>query len=156
MSGYLLSSQGDRMGMANSIEGRYPFLDYRIIEFCSSLPPDYKLNGLNEKYLLKKLLKNRIPDKILKRSKQPYRAPIKSVFLSKDAPEYVKYMLSDSYSRKAGIFDFDTVSAVIEKIKKTGVASEMDNMLLTSVISTHLVNYQFIENNNSNFRMDFN
>jgi asparagine synthase (glutamine-hydrolysing) len=152
MSGYLLSSQGDRMGMANSIEGRYPFLDYRVIEFCSSLPPDYKLNGLNEKYLLKKLLTNRIPDKILKRSKQAYRAPIKSVFLAKDAPEYVKYMLSDSYFKKAGIFNFDTVSAVIEKIEKTGVASEMDNMLLTSVISTHLVNYQFIENNNHEFQ----
>jgi asparagine synthase (glutamine-hydrolysing) len=152
MSGYLLSSQGDRMGMANSIEGRYPFLDYRLIEFCSSLPPDYKLNGLNEKYLLKKLLTNRIPDRILKRSKQAYRAPIKSVFLSKDAPEYVNYMLSDSYFKKAGIFNFDTVSAVIEKIEKTGVASEMDNMLLTSVISTHLVNYQFIENNNLEFQ----
>jgi asparagine synthase (glutamine-hydrolysing) len=152
MSGYLLSSQGDRMGMANSIEGRYPFLDYRVIEFCSSLPPDYKLNGLNEKYLLKKLLTNRIPDKILKRSKQAYRAPIKSVFLAKDAPEYVKYMLSDSYFKKAGIFNFDTVSAVIEKIEKTGVASEMDNMLLTSVISTHLVHYQFIEDNNHQFQ----
>ena len=100
MSGYLLSSQGDRMAMANSVEGRYPFLDYRVIEFCSSLPADFKLNGLNEKFLLKKLLKNRIPEKILKRPKQAYRAPIKSVFLGKDAPEYVKYMLSDSYTRK--------------------------------------------------------
>src|SRR5674536_37640 len=89
MSGYLLSSQGDRMAMANSVEGRYPFLDYRVIEFCSSLPADYKLKGLNEKYLLKKLLKNRIPDSILKRPKQAYRAPIKSVFLSKDTSEYV-------------------------------------------------------------------
>ncbi|HET7733720.1 MAG TPA: asparagine synthase (glutamine-hydrolyzing), partial [Paludibacter sp.] len=43
MSGYLLSSQGDRMAMANSVEGRYPFLDYRLMEFCMKLPPDYKL-----------------------------------------------------------------------------------------------------------------
>ena len=42
MSGYLLSSQGDRMAMANSVEGRYPFLDYRVIEFCSRLPADYQ------------------------------------------------------------------------------------------------------------------
>ena len=54
MSGYLLSSQGDRMAMANSVEGRYPFLDYRVIEFCNRLPDSLKLNGLNEKYLLKK------------------------------------------------------------------------------------------------------
>jgi asparagine synthase (glutamine-hydrolysing) len=152
MSGYLLSSQGDRMGMANSIEGRYPFLDYRVIEFCSSLPPDFKLKGLKEKYLLKKLLKNKIPDSIINRTKQPYRAPITSVFLAKDSPEYVKYMLSESYTKKAGIFDYKSISSMIAKIENTGVASEVDNMALTSVISTHLVNYQFIENNNTEFQ----
>ena len=151
MSGYLLSSQGDRMAMANSVEGRYPFLDYRVIEFCSSLPADYKLNGLNEKFLLKKLLKNRIPEKILKRPKQAYRAPIKSVFLAQDAPEYVRYMLSDTYFKNAGIFDYSSVAGVIARIEKTGIASEIDNMVLTSVISTHLLYYQFIENKNKEF-----
>ncbi len=152
MSGYLLSSQGDRMAMANSVEGRYPFLDYRVIEFCSSLPANFKLNGLNEKFLLKKLLKNKIPENILKRPKQAYRAPIKSVFLDKDAPEYVKYMLSDSCTRKAGIFNYDSVAGVISRMEKTGVISEIDNMVLTSVISTHLIHYQFIENNNEEFQ----
>jgi len=152
MSGYLLSSQGDRMGMANSVEGRYPFLDYRVIEFCAGLPAEYKLKGLNEKYLLKKVMKGNIPESILKRPKQPYRAPIKSVFLSENPPEYVRYMLSDSYTRKTGIFDYDSVSSVISRIKKTDIASEMDNMILTAVISTHLLNYQFIENHNEEFR----
>ena len=85
MSGYLLSSQGDRMAMANSVEGRYPFLDYRVIEFCSGLPADYKLNGLEEKFLLKRLMKNKIPESIIKRPKQPYRAPIKVYSFQKDA-----------------------------------------------------------------------
>lgn len=151
MSGYLLSSQGDRMGMANSVEGRYPFLDYRVIEFCSSLPSEYKLKGLNEKYLLKRLLKNKIPERILKRQKQPYRAPIQNVFLSKDSPEYVKTMLSESYFRKAGIFNYDSVSGLISKIEKSGTSSEIDNMVLSSVISTHLLHYQFIENQNEEF-----
>jgi asparagine synthase (glutamine-hydrolysing) len=152
MSGYLLSSQGDRMSMANSIEGRYPFLDYRVIEFCSSLPSGFKLKGLNEKYLLKKLLKNKIPEAILNRSKQAYRAPIKSVFLSKDSSEYVKLMLSEKYFRKAGIFDFSSFTGLISKIDKTGVASEIDNMVLTSVVSTHMLYYQFIENYNKEFQ----
>jgi asparagine synthase (glutamine-hydrolysing) len=151
MSGYLLSSQGDRMGMANSVEGRYPFLDYRVIEYCSSLPSDFKLKGLNEKYLLKKLLKNRIPEKILKRPKQAYRAPIKSVFLSNDSPEYVKDMLSESSFRKAGVFDFKSASELISKMQKTGASYEIDNMFLSSVISTHLLYYQFIENKNEEF-----
>jgi asparagine synthase (glutamine-hydrolysing) len=152
MSGYLLSSQGDRMSMANSVEGRYPFLDYRVIEFCTSLPANYKLNGLNEKYLLKKLLKNKIPESILKRPKQPYRAPIKSVFLSKDSPEYVKYMLSDTYTKNAGFFNHNTVSAMISKIENTGISSEVENMIITSVISTHLLHYQFIEDRNKEFK----
>jgi asparagine synthase (glutamine-hydrolysing) len=152
MTGYLLSSQGDRMGMANSVEGRYPFLDYRVIEFCSSLPADYKLHGLNEKYLLKKALKNKIPEKILKRQKQPYRAPIKSVFLSKNSPDYVKTMLSESYFKQAGIFNFKSIEGLISKIEKTGVSSEIDNMVLSTIISTHLLHYQFIENRNEEFR----
>ncbi|MCU0473430.1 MAG: asparagine synthase (glutamine-hydrolyzing) [Bacteroidales bacterium] len=152
MSGYLLSSQGDRMAMANSVEGRYPFLDYRLIEFCSKLPENYKLNGLNEKYLLKKLLLNRIPESILKRHKQPYRAPVRSVFLSENPPEYVRVMLSEDYTRKAGIFDFDSFSSMLKRIEKTGISSEVDNMVLTSVISTHLLYYQFIENYNEEFK----
>lgn len=152
MSGYLLSTQGDRMGMANSIEGRYPFLDYRVIEFCATLPPRLKLNGITEKFLLKKLMMNRLPESIIKRPKQPYRAPISSVFLSKDAPEYVKFMLSDTYTRNTGIFDHNSITAMLSRIEKTGVASEVDNMTLTAIISTHLLYYQFIENNNEEFR----
>lgn len=152
MSGYLLSSQGDRMTMANSVEGRYPFLDYRLIEFCTGLPTRYKLNGLNEKYLLKKLMKNRIPESIIKRPKQPYRAPIKSVFLSKDSPEYVRFMLSETYTRNTGIFNYDSISDLLSRIDKTGISSEVDNMVLSSVISTHLLYYQFIENHNEEFK----
>jgi asparagine synthase (glutamine-hydrolysing) len=152
MSGYLLSSQGDRMGMANSVEGRYPFLDYRVIEFCASLPDDFKLKGLNEKYFLKKVLNNKIPESILKRQKQPYRAPIKSVFLSNHSSDYVRTMLAESTFTAAGIFDYNSISGLISKIEKTGVSSEIDNMVLTSVISTHLLHSQFIENKNEEFK----
>jgi asparagine synthase (glutamine-hydrolysing) len=151
MSGYLLSSQGDRMGMANSIEGRYPFLDYRVIEFCSGLPSYYKLKGLNEKFLLKKVMKNNIPESIIQRPKQPYRAPIRSAFLSDNSPDYVREMLSEATMKKAGIFDFESVSAMISRIEKTGISSEVDNMILTVVISTHLLHHQFIENHNEEF-----
>lgn len=151
MSGYLLSSQGDRMAMANSVEGRYPFLDYRVIEFCASLPDRLKLNGLNEKYLLKKLMQGRIPESIVKRPKQPYRAPISSVFLGIDRPGYVDEMLSEKITKQCGIFNYESLSALLGKIGKAGTASEMDNMVLTAVISTHLVHRQFIENENKEF-----
>ncbi len=145
MSGYLLSSQGDRMAMANSVEGRYPFLDYRVIEFCNKLPCDFKLNGLNEKFLLKKLMKNKIPESIIKRSKQPYRAPIKNAFPLNNPPEYLKEVLSPGFFKKAGIFDFNSISTLLQKIQKTGNSSEVDDMVLVSVISTHLLYDQFID-----------
>jgi asparagine synthase (glutamine-hydrolysing) len=152
MSGYLLSSQGDRMAMANSVEGRYPFLDYRVIEFCNKLPGDYKLHSLNEKYLLKKLMQNKIPESIIKRSKQAYRAPVKSAFFLSNPPEYIKEMLAPEYFRKAGIFDYNSISNLLQKIEKTGNSSEVEDMVLASVISTHLLYNQFIERNYENFQ----
>lgn len=152
MSGYLLSSQGDRMALANSVEGRYPFLDYRLIEFCASLPSRYKLNGLNEKHLLKKLMKGRIPKSIADRSKQAYRAPVRSVFLSNNPPQYVNEMLSEHFINQVGVFDAVSLNTVLTRIRKSGASSEVDNMLLTFVISTHLLFDQFINKNNVHYK----
>ena len=144
MSGYLLSSQGDRMGMAHSIEGRYPFLDHRVIEFCMSLHPDLKLNGLNEKYLLKKLMKDRLPDVILNRPKQAYRAPIRSTFTSDDLPTYLKDMLSEKAIREAGIFNPDHVNQLLNKMNSKNQVSEIDEMAVTAILSTQILNDLFI------------
>lgn len=144
MSGYLLSAQGDRMGMANSVEGRYPFLDHRIIEFCASLPPDYKLKGMNEKVLLKELMKERIPEEILNRPKQAYRAPIISSFLGKEVPGFVKDILSPSFLIESDIFNPESVTKLLSKINSNKVESEINNMALTALISTQLIYKQFI------------
>ena len=145
MSGYLLSSQGDRMGMANSVEGRYPFLDHRVIEFCASLPPEFKLKGLNEKVLLKEMMKGKLPEEILKRPKQAYRAPILNSFLGEDAPEFVSEILSNTALMEADIFNPDSVSKLINKMASGKAYSEIDNMALTAIISTQLLYKQFIK-----------
>ena len=147
MSGYLLSSQGDRMAMANSIEGRYPFLDHRVIEFCMKLPPDLKLNGLNEKYLLKKMMKGRLPQSILNRSKQAYRAPIKSAFISEDLPEYLKQMLSEDKIKSFGIFNLNHVKLLLTKMHSKKQVSEIDNMALTGILSTQILYDLYINKN---------
>ncbi|MFH2000489.1 MAG: asparagine synthase (glutamine-hydrolyzing), partial [Planctomycetota bacterium] len=89
MSGYLLAAQGDRVMAGNSVEGRFPFLDHRVIEFCNQLHPRLKLNGLREKYLLKKSMEKYLPLNQRTRPKQPYRAPITASFLGKELPDYV-------------------------------------------------------------------
>lgn len=145
MSGYLLSTQGDRMGMANSIEGRYPFLDYRLIEYLAKIPGNLKLKGLQEKYLLKKLVKDKIPPAILNRSKQAYRAPIASLFFSEALPECLKYMISDEYLNKTGIFNTALVRSLLDKIRNTRSATETENMAIATVMSTQILHYQFID-----------
>jgi asparagine synthase (glutamine-hydrolysing) len=148
LSGYLLSSQGDRMGMANSVEGRYPFLDYRVIEFCARLNPDFKLNGLNEKYLLKKFAKGKIPDEILKRPKQAYRAPIHKSLISEQSPLYVNEMLASETIRKHGIFDEAKTEEFIKKLRSGKDTSEIDDMVLMAILSTSLVIEQFQDKSN--------
>jgi len=54
LPGYILSSQGDRMAMAHGVEGRFPFLDHRVVELAARIPPRMKLKGLREKHILRR------------------------------------------------------------------------------------------------------
>lgn len=153
MSGYLLSSQGDRMAMGNSVEGRYPFLDYRMIEFCSKLPDRFKLNSLNEKFILKKMSIGKIPNSITKRPKQAYRAPIAAIFCNQDAPEYISELLSESSLKSYGIFNPIKVRNLIASIKSQEVISEIDQMAITGILSTQLLHLMFVKNQ---VKADFN
>ncbi|MCB9023598.1 MAG: asparagine synthase (glutamine-hydrolyzing) [Lentimicrobiaceae bacterium] len=147
MSGYLLSSQGDRMSMANSVECRYPFLDHRLIEYAATLPDNYKLNCLTEKFILKKMMKQKIPDSVLNRRKQAYRAPVSPCFTSRPTPEYISEMLNSTSINNFGYFDPAKTSQLINKICKCKNATEVENMALSGIISTQLLHHFFITNN---------
>ncbi|MET0071447.1 MAG: asparagine synthase (glutamine-hydrolyzing) [Candidatus Thiodiazotropha sp.] len=146
LSGYLLSSQGDRVAMANSIEGRYPFLDHRVIEFAATLPSRYKIMGLNEKYLLKQTMRGLIPESIRKRSKQPYRAPDSQSFFNGEKPlDYVAYLFSEERIRKAGYYNPKTVSLLLKKCARGKALGFADNMAFVGILSSMLVDELFIE-----------
>lgn len=139
LSGYLLSSQGDRMLMGNSIEGRFPFLDVNVVALANSLPDRFKLNGLKEKYVLKHLGKRLIPKEILARPKQPYRAPDAAAFIGEGRPALVDESFTDATSREVGVFDPGAVTALWNKCRTATNLSNTDNMGLIGVLSTHLV-----------------
>lgn len=143
MSGYLLSSQGDRMAMANSVEGRYPFLDYRVIEFCMKLPPRFKLNGLNEKVLLKKLMEDKLPGEIIRRPKQSYRAPILESFFAEQAPGYIREFLDPAAVADTGYFNPVQVEQLVSRMRSGKPVSEIDHMAVTGVLSTQLLHHFF-------------
>jgi len=105
LSGYLLSSQGDRMLMGNSVEGRFPFLDREVMALANSFPSSYKLKVLDEKHVLKRVAKGLVTEEILRRPKQPYRAPDALSFIGADRPGWVDEMLSESALKASGLFD---------------------------------------------------
>lgn len=142
---YILSSQGDRMAMAHSVEGRYPFLDHRVVEFASRLHPSLKMSVLNEKYLLKRIAKDRLPASIVRRSKQPYRAPDGRSFLGNGRAPYVDDLLSPETIRSYGIFQPESVSALMSKFRSGRATGAKDNMAFVGIVSTQLLIREFIQ-----------
>ena len=134
------------MAMANSVEGRHPFLDHRVMEYCASIPENFKLNGLTEKYLLKKLMANKIPDSIVKRSKQAYRAPISPLISKRPSSESIRYVLSEEQIKKHGLFDSKKVEGLKTRYAMKKNISEMDDMGLTGIISSQMLHDQFVDN----------
>jgi asparagine synthase (glutamine-hydrolysing) len=146
LSQYLLSSQGDRMGMAHSIEGRFPFLDVRLVEFCNALPPRLKLRCLREKWLLKQAALPWLPDAIRRRPKRPYRAPIHRSFINASTPDYVRELLSPGSLQEVGLFKPGPVEQLMRKIQAGAPVGETDDMALVGVLSTQLLHHHFIKN----------
>lgn len=140
LPGYLLGSQGDRMLMANGVEGRFPFLDPVLVDRTSHVPPRYKIMGMEEKYILKHAFSDLVPAEILHRSKQPYRAPDASSFFG-ERIEWVEELIEPRALRASEIFDPKAVENLAAKCreKEGREMSNFDNMAVTAVLSTLLL-----------------
>ncbi len=68
-------TKSDRMSMAHSVEVRPPFLDHRLVEFAAKLPASFKIRGTQQKFILKELMKDKLPTEILKRKKIGFDIP---------------------------------------------------------------------------------
>ena len=154
LEGYLLSSQGDRPALAHAVECRVPYLDHRVVEFVNGLSPRLKLRGLREKALLKAALADVLPDPILNRPKQPYRAPDSRCFFSDGQPlPYVKELLSASSLRRSGYFHPPAVESLVRKCQTGRALGEGDNMAFVGVLSTQLLHEHFLAGSVSRLNM---
>jgi asparagine synthase (glutamine-hydrolysing) len=148
LPGYILSSQGDRMAMAHAVEGRYPFLDHRVVEFAAKLPINLKMKVLDQKHLLKQAVKGLIPESVRTRHKQPYRAPDGSSFFGhKDS--YVEDTLSPARIKQDGIFDPSATEALLQKFRSGRETGVKDNMALIGILSTTLLIDRFVRERGS-------
>jgi asparagine synthase (glutamine-hydrolysing) len=144
LSQYLLSSQGDRMAMAHSVESRLPFLDYRVVEFCGRLPSALKLRGLHDKYLLRNVGRRLLPPEVWRRPKRAYRAPIHASLFSRPKADYVCELLSPDRIKASGLFKPSAVAQLVGKLNAGMRVGETDDMALAGILSAQLVHHQFV------------
>lgn len=141
LAGLLMISKGDRIAMHSSVETRYPFLDEDVIAFCAQVAPEYKLRGLKEKWLLRRVAARTLPAPIADRPKTMFRASLAQTFLGPHRPAWVDQLLSPESLRRAGYFDPEAVarerSAQVRWPTITPRRFVFD-LGLTSVVSTQL------------------
>lgn len=139
LAGHLLASQGDRMSLGHSVEGRYPFLDHRLVEFGQRLDPRLKLQGLNEKWLLRRAHRDLLPESLLATPKRPYVAPNVDPFVRGPGRELAGDALSETAIRRTGLLDPGAVRRLLEKAWSGELATEREAMALVGALSTQLL-----------------
>lgn len=139
LSDHLVSDHADRVNYANSIEGRYPFLDVALLDFVRTIPPQVKLKGLVEKYILKEMAKKHLPAEICHRQKFGFVAP-GSPQLIQNNVEWINDMLSFEHIRKQGYFNPHTVERLKKIYAEPGfrVNIPYDDDLLIIVLTFHI------------------
>ncbi|HEX8572385.1 MAG TPA: asparagine synthase (glutamine-hydrolyzing) [Allosphingosinicella sp.] len=116
---HLVGDHGDRMLLANAVEGRFPFLDVEVADLARRLPPDLALHGLTEKYILKQVGRAHLPAEIVEREKFAFNAPGSAYLLSRKI-DWIEEMLNPETIRRQGYFD----PAAVEALKRRALSEE--------------------------------
>ncbi|MFA6093778.1 MAG: asparagine synthase (glutamine-hydrolyzing) [Elusimicrobiota bacterium] len=103
-----LMVKNDRMLMAHSVEGRYPYMDRSVVELAASLPPSMKLRGLDGRRIQKRAMRGLVPDAILRRTNMGLEMPYSPWFLS-GLRETASRCFSREHVERSGLMDFETL-----------------------------------------------
>jgi asparagine synthase (glutamine-hydrolysing) len=141
LPGLLMGAKGDRSTRHSATEGRYPFLDERVVDFCAGLAPDYKLHWWTDKWLLRRVAVRVLPRPIANRKKTMFRANLARTFVGPHRPRWVDQLLSTESLAATGYFDAKAVQLARElqyrKPKASLYRFSLD-MGLMGVIATQL------------------
>lgn len=130
--------------MANSLEGRSPFLDHKMLEFCAAMPTNLKIKGMRLKYIIKKALHRKLPDEILKRKKMGFGIPVDKWFRV-DLKDYAYDILMSDKSINRGYFKKDS----IKKLLGEHVAGKANNgARIWSLLFLELWHRMFVDGEN--------
>ncbi|MCP5539895.1 MAG: asparagine synthase (glutamine-hydrolyzing) [Akkermansiaceae bacterium] len=147
LPGMLLQQKGDRVAMRHSVETRYPFLDEKVVDFCSAIHPRWKMRGFfRDKFLLREYADGFLPASITRRTKQIFRAPFASTFFN-DPPAYAGQLLSRESLERTGYFDVEGVLGQWERFRNyswAGGRRLIVEMGLTAVMTTQLWHHLYL------------
>ena len=136
MADHLISDHGDRMALANSVEARYPFLDLGVVDLARNFPPELKIKGLGEKYVLKRVAEGIVPSSIIEREKFGFHAP-GSPYLLRQGIDWIDELLSPERIRRQGYFNPDVVENLKRRYSREGFRLNLpfENDLLMIVLT---------------------
>jgi len=146
LAGLHLHARGDRSAMHASVEPRYPFLDDSLVAFLAKLDPSYKMRGLEDKYLQRKLCERWLPGELTAGRKRLLHSPLEA-FHRAPTPDFVEQLLSDESLRAAGYFDPAAVRRWRSRAGRMrhGFARLFVEMGLVGVISTQLWHHAYLD-----------
>jgi asparagine synthase (glutamine-hydrolysing) len=142
--------KADKMTMAASLELRVPFLDHKVLEFAASLPGKYKVHGFTTKYILKKVLSNRVPQEILNRKKVGFPVPY-NAWLRNDLKDWIRDLLLDRETLQRGYFNRDCIERLISQNTALGGSYSKE---VFSLAVLELWHREFLGNQQNSLRQD--
>lgn len=132
MAGYILTMLGDRMEMANSIEGRVPFLDHKLVTLIANQPVNQKIRGMTEKFVLREAVKDVITDTVYKRQKHPFLSPPATLNPDDAFQTFVQDMLRGETLRSLPFFNQKRVVGLLDRLPSmdAGARTAFDQVLM--------------------------
>jgi len=117
LEGQILTWGGDRVDMANSMEARPPFLDHYLAEVAVQIPPNFRIKGKIEKYVLREAMKGLLPETLYKREKFAFMAP--PAYTDKTKWQQMRSLadtcLSEAAIAETGLLSYQGVSALFDR-----------------------------------------
>lgn len=152
LPGWILM-KSDRLSMAHGVEVRVPFVDHTLVEFNAAMPPQFKLNYMDEKYALRKIACPHLPPHPTNYKKRAFYTPIREWFFTPDRSAALDDILSPAALKATGIFNPARVAALLQRIRNTPAPGTMDEYfslmkvewVLMLVLTTQMLKSQFID-----------
>lgn len=150
LEGQILTWGGDRVDMANSMEARPPFLDHHLADYAVNIPPQMRIKGPVEKYVLKEAMKGLLPETLYKRQKFAFMAPPAHTDQKKwqALMTLMNEFASEEKIKEAGLIDYDALQQMLQSHDDPSVSRDYKvqmDALLNHVLGVQLLHHHFVK-----------